>query len=30
VQPTDAPEVASKLQERWQNIGQEYKSLAWT
>ena len=28
VQPTDAPEVASKLQERWQNIGQEYKSLA--
>ena len=28
VQPTDAPEVASKLQERWQNIGQEYKLLA--
>ena len=27
VQPTDAPEVASKLQERWQNIGQEYKIL---
>eukprot|EP00438_Fugacium_kawagutii_P036155 Skav228024 [mRNA] locus=scaffold1073:191577:200818:- [translate_table: standard] len=25
VQPTDAPEVASKLQERWQNIGQDYK-----
>lgn len=30
VQPLDAPEVASKLQERWQSIGQEYKKLGWT
>lgn len=29
VQPTDAPEVASKLQERWQNIGQDYKLLGF-
>lgn len=30
VQPLDAPEVASKLQERWQSIGQDYKKLGRT